>query len=65
MQRIHQNIFSQECSRCCFGLYSEKCTELIIAGFDFLVDLVLLIIQKFLVKYLSLSTFLINISAHL
>lgn len=58
-------LFSQECSRCCFGLYSVQCTELIIAGFDFLVDLVLLIIQKFLVKYLSLSTFLINISAHL
>lgn len=38
--------------------------ELIIAGFDFLVDLVL-IIQKFLVKYLSLSTFLIKIGAHL
>lgn len=56
--------FSQECSRCCLGLYSVQCTKLIIAGFDFLIDLVL-IIQKFLVKYLSLSTFLIKISAHL
>ena len=41
--------FPQECSRCCLGLYSVQCTELIIAGFDFLVDLVL-IIQKFPVK---------------
>lgn len=38
--------------------------ELIIVAFGFLVDLVL-IIQQLLLKYLSLSTFLIKISTHL